>query len=124
MTTHLSPVEAAVEYDRRRPNRSRRLNSALALELYQTGASDPEIALATGFCRRGIKAWRDARSLPPNRDVGGRAGVRVLTPTKKAEALRLLRQGHQVKAVAARFGLAPKVLSWHRDKAAREGVSR
>ena len=94
-------IAAALDYDRRHPNRPLKLDSALALSIYQTGASDLEIASEAGVCRGTVRHWRDVRGLPSNRSRGGEAGVRRISDDDKAEALRMLRAGRSLSAVAS-----------------------
>ena len=115
--THV--IAAALEYDRRHPNRLLKLDSALALSLYQTGASDLEIASEAGVCRGTIRHWRHVRGLPSNRSRGGDAGSRRLSEHGKEEALQMLGSGRSLSAVASLFGISRQALSWHLQKVAQ-----
>lgn len=101
--------------DKLRPNR--KIKSTGAFGLYRRGASDPEIARAFDVTVRAVRSWRRVRRLTPNRDQGGRGGVRVLTPGDKAEAIVLLRAGASLASIARRYGVSETVIAWHRDKA-------
>jgi hypothetical protein len=117
-TEQASHVARSLRYDATRPNRARKINSARALRLWSLGASDVAIAEACGVGRRGAKAWRDARELPPNRQQGGASGRHRLTPEGKVTLLRRLAVREPLGRLARDFGLARPVVAWHRDRAA------
>lgn len=109
-------------HDKLRPNR--KIHSVPAFNLYCRGACDPEIARAFDVTVRAVRSWRRFRRLAPNRDQGGRAGVRVLSPADKVEAIALLRAGASLASIARRYRVSDAVIAWHRDSAGLRHIWR
>ena len=80
------PRREPTGYTRRPTARQSLDNDRKALELYQQGATDPEIAKATGWANSTVGKWRRENGLPCNR---------VTTPLmdREADAVRLYEQG-------------------------------
>lgn len=110
-------AERSRQYDATRPNRARKINSAVALRLWKRGASDGAIAEACGVGRRAAKAWRDARGLPANRDQGGVSGVWRISGEAKAGLTRRLSGSEPIAGIARELGVTAQALDWHQRRA-------
>ena len=100
-------------YEARVPRRARKLDVKEALARYLAGASDPEIAEECGVHKRTVGYWRQTRGLPPNRERGGRAGVRRLSPSQRTELLKLRRDGAGINWLARKFDVSRADIGWH-----------
>ena len=83
-------------------------NDSRALELYRSGASDREIADATGWGKSTVAKWRRDSGLP-----GNRKGVSLTQ--REAEVIRLYDQGHSDPEIAGAIGCSTyAVFHWRR----------
>lgn len=83
-------------------------NDRRALELYQKGATDPEIARATGWAKSTVGKWRRDNGLP-----GNRKGVSLTQ--REAAVIRLYDQGHSDPEIAGAIGCSTyAVFHWRR----------
>ena len=83
-------------------------NDSRALELYRSGASDREIADATGWGKSTVAKWRRDSGLP-----GNRKGVSLTQ--REAEVIRLYEQGNSDPEIARSIGCsAYAVFHWRR----------
>lgn len=83
-------------------------NDRKALELYQQGATDPEIARATGWAKSTVGKWRRDSGLACNRTA---------TPLvdRESDAVRLYGQGLSDGAIARSIGCSQAaVFQWRR----------
>lgn len=92
-----------------RPTAARSLEKdPKALELYRSGASDREIADATGWGKSTVAKWRRDSGLP-----GNRKGVSLTQ--REAEVIRLYDQGHSDPEIARSIGCSVyAVFHWRR----------
>lgn len=83
-------------------------NDSRALELYRSGASDREIADATGWGKSTVAKWRRDSGLP-----GNRKGVSLTQ--REAEVIRLYDLGHSDLEIAGAIGCSTcAVFHWRR----------
>ena len=107
-----------VEGYTRRPTARQSLdNDRKALELYQRGATDPEIAKATGWANSTVGKWRRENGLPCNR---------VATPLmdREADAVRLYGQGLSDGAIARSSGCSQVAVYHWRKRTGRKANHR
>lgn len=92
-----------------RPTAARSLEKdPKALELYRSGASDREIADATGWGKSTVAKWRRDSSLP-----GNRKGVSLTQ--REAEVIRLYEEGNSDPEIAGAIGCSTyAVFHWRR----------
>ena len=81
-------------------------------EMYQAGASDQDIADATGWAKRTVCKWRQNHGLPANRKNG------VLV-AKEAKAIRLYQQGFNDRAIAGAIGCSSITVYRWRERTGR-----
>lgn len=88
-------------------------NDRKALELYQRGATDPEIARATGWAKSTVGKWRRDNGLPCNRTA---------TPLmdREADAVRLYGQGLSDGAIARSIGCSQVAVFHWRKRTGRK----
>lgn len=88
-------------------------NDRKALELYQRGATDPEIARATGWAKSTVGKWRRENGLPCNRTA---------TPLmdREADAVRLYGQGLSDGAIARSIGCSQVAVYHWRKRTGRK----
>ena len=85
--------------DPRRPSAVQSLqHDETALRLYAAGASDPEIAEATGWSVSSVRRWRRETGRPPTRNFGS-------IEDRKEDAERLYNKGASDVAIAAELGV-------------------
>lgn len=83
-------------------------NDRRALELYQKGATDPEIAKATGWAKSTVGKWRRDNGLACNRTASSLVD-------READAIRLYEQGLSDGAIARSIGCSQAgVFQWRR----------
>ena len=102
------PRREPTGYTRRPTARQSLDNDRKALELYQQGATDPEIAKATGWANSTVGKWRRENGLPCNR---------VATPLmdREADAVRLYEQGLSDGAISRSIGCSgAAVFHWRK----------
>ena len=88
-------------------------NDRRALELYQRGATDPEIARATGWAKSTVGKWRRDNGLPCNRTA---------TPLmdREADAVRLYGQGLSDGDIARSIGCGQVAVCRWRQRTGRK----
>lgn len=102
------PRREPAGYTRRPTARQSLDNDRKALELYRQGATDPEIAKATGWANSTVGKWRRENGLPCNR---------VATPLmdREADAVRLYEQGLSDGAISRSIGCSgAAVFHWRK----------
>ena len=99
----------AVEGYVRRPGSVQSLEAdPKVLEMWEAGASDPEIARETGWARSTVQRWRLVTGRPSRRR-------RTSLMDREEEAVRLYEAGESDKAIARALGCsAAGVSSWRR----------
>lgn len=102
----------AAGYTHRPTARQSLENDRKALELYQRGATDPEIARATGWAKSTVGKWRRDNGLPCNRTA---------TPLmdREADAVRLYGQGLSDGAIARSIGCSQVAVYHWRKRTGR-----
>lgn len=92
-------------------------NDSRALELYRSGASDREIADATGWGKSTVAKWRRDSGLP-----GNRKGVSLTQ--REAEVIRLYDQGHSDPEIAGAIGCSTYAVFHWRHRTGRQANRR
>ena len=82
------------------------------LAMYRDGATDQEIADATGWSRRTIAKWRLSNGLP-----GHRRGVSLLA--REEDAARMYGEGLNDNAIARAIGCTPVAVFYWRTRTGR-----
>ena len=87
------------------------------LEMYQAGATDGEIADATGWSKRTVCKWRQGNGLP-----GNRKGVSLTQ--REAEVIRLYEQGLSDRDIARSIGCGQVAVCRWRQRTGRKANHR
>lgn len=97
-----------------RPTAARSLEKdPKVLEMYQAGATDQEIADATGWSRRTVSKWRQSGGLPGNRKHNP-------IKDREAEVARLYDQGCSDNKIARTIGCSAKAVWDWRQRTGRK----
>ena len=87
------------------------------LEMYQAGATDGEIADATGWSKRTVCKWRQGNGLP-----GNRKGVSLTQ--RETEVIRLYDLGHSDPEIAGAIGCSTYAVFHWRHRTGRQANRR